>query len=132
MCSGRLQWLLEDEAGHVVRVGRTTREPPSWMMRQLKHRDRECRYPGCAARRFLQAHHIRHWEQGGATELANLILVCFFHHKLVHEYGWRIIRDRDGTVAWFRSNGKRTDQGRVRRSNDRWPDVTRCWCRLNG
>jgi hypothetical protein len=111
MCSGRLQWLLEDEAGDVVRVGRTTREPPRWMMRALKHRDRECQFSGCGARRYLQAHHIRHWEQGGPTELDNLILICFFHHKLVHEYGWRIMRERDGTVTWFRPNGKRYRPG---------------------
>jgi hypothetical protein len=111
MCSGRLQWLLENQAGEVLRVGRTTREPPRWMLRQLKHRDRECRFPGCGSRRYVQAHHIRHWEQGGPTELDNLILICFFHHKLVHEYGWRILRERDGTVTWFRSNGKRYRPG---------------------
>jgi hypothetical protein len=111
MCSGRLQWLLEDEAGDVLRVGRTRRDPPRWMMRQLKHRDRECQFSGCGARRYLQAHHIRHWEQGGPTELDNLILVCFFHHKLVHEYGWRILRERDGTVTWFRPNGRRYRPG---------------------
>jgi hypothetical protein len=111
MCSGRLQRLLEDEAGDVLRVGKLRRDPPHWMIRALKHRDRECRYPGCGARRFLQAHHIRHWEQGGLTEFENLIMVCFFHHKLVHEYGWRIMRERDGNVTWFRSNGKRYRPG---------------------
>jgi hypothetical protein len=110
-CSGRLAWLLEDEKGDVLRVGRTRRDPPRWMMRALKHRDRECRFPGCESRRYVQAHHIRYWEHGGPTELDNLILICFFHHKLVHEYGWRIMRDRDGTVTWFRSNGKRHRPG---------------------
>jgi hypothetical protein len=110
-CSGKLTWLLEDEIGDVLRVGRTRRDPPRWMMRALKHRDRECRFPGCGARRYVQAHHIRYWEQGGPTELDNLILICFFHHKLVHEYGWRILRDRDGTVPWFRPNGKRYRPG---------------------
>ncbi|MDP8956169.1 MAG: DUF222 domain-containing protein, partial [Actinomycetota bacterium] len=80
-CSGRLAWLLEDQKGDVLRVGRLRRGPPRWMMRALKHRDRECQFPGCGARRYLQAHHIRHWEQGGPTELGNLVLVCFFHHK---------------------------------------------------
>ncbi len=111
LCSGRLQWLLEDEAGDIVKVGRLHRDPPRWMMRALRHRDRECRFPGCGARRFVQAHHIRHWDQGGPTELGNLVLVCFFHHKLVHEYGWRILRERDGTVTWFRPNGKRYRPG---------------------
>ncbi|HEX2267599.1 MAG TPA: DUF222 domain-containing protein [Actinomycetota bacterium] len=109
-CSGKLAFLLEDEKGDVLRV-RRQRKPPRWMIRALKHRDRECRFPGCGARRYVQAHHIRHWEQGGPTELDNLVLVCFFHHKLVHEFGWGILRDRDGTVTWFRSNGKRYRPG---------------------
>ncbi len=110
-CSGRLAWLLEDDKGDVLRVGRLRRTPPRWMMRALKHRDRECRFQGCGARQYLQAHHIRHWEQGGSTELDNMVLVCFFHHKLVHECGWRILRERDGTVTWFRPNGKRYRPG---------------------
>ncbi len=111
MCSGRIQALLEDERGDILRVGRLRRDPSAWMMRQLKHRDRECRFPGCGSRQFTQAHHITSWEHGGLTELENLILVCFFHHKLVHEYGWRIMRERDGTVTWFRANGKRYRPG---------------------
>jgi hypothetical protein len=75
------------------------------MMRQLKHRDRECRFSGCGSRRYLQAHHIRHWDQGGPTELDNLILVCFFHHKLVHEHGWKVQRETDGTTSWFQPDG---------------------------
>jgi hypothetical protein len=110
-CSGKLTWLLEDEKGDVLRVGRLRRDPPRWMLRHLKHRDRECRFPGCGARRYLQAHHIRHWEHEGPTELDNLILICFFHHKLVHEYGWRILRERNGTVTWFRPSGKRYRPG---------------------
>jgi hypothetical protein len=111
MCSGRIQALLEDEAGDVLRVGRLSREPSTWMLRQLKHRDRECRHPGCGSRRFLHAHHIVWVEHGGKTELANLILLCSFHHKLVHEYGWRVERQRDGTVHWFRPSGIRYEPG---------------------
>ena len=75
------------------------------MMRQLRYRDKECRFPGCGARRFTQAHHVVWWEHGGPTDLDNLVLVCTFHHKLVHEYGWAVRRDPDGTVRWFRSDG---------------------------
>ncbi|HEY3208780.1 MAG TPA: DUF222 domain-containing protein, partial [Actinomycetota bacterium] len=46
-CNGRTQVVLEDRAGQVVRLGRVSREPPEWMMRQLKYRDRECTLPGC-------------------------------------------------------------------------------------
>ena len=59
-----------------------------------------------AARRFAQAHHIVWWRHGGATDLDNLVLVCFFHHRLVHEHGWKIERDPDGIVRWLRADGR--------------------------
>jgi hypothetical protein len=51
------------------------------------------------------------WRDGGKTTLENLTLVCSFHHRLVHEYGWRMARVRDGTVGWFRPNGIRMRAG---------------------
>ena len=105
LCNARLQAVLKDTDGDAVRVSRLSREPPAWMLRQLRYRDRECRFPGCGARRFTQAHHVVWWENGGLTDLDNLVLVCTFHHKLVHEYGWAVRRHRDGTVRWFRSDG---------------------------
>ena len=104
-CHGRVQVVIEDEHAQPVRLGRVTRQPPEWMVRQLRYRDSECRFPGCGARRFTQAHHIVWWELGGTTDLDNLILICSFHHKLVHEYRWRVVRASDGTVRWFRPDG---------------------------
>jgi Domain of unknown function (DUF222)/HNH endonuclease len=110
-CNARVQVLVENESELPVRVGRMTREPPAWMVRQLKYRDRECRFPGCGSRRFTQAHHIVWWEQGGPTDLENLVLVCTFHHRLVHEYGWQVRREEDGAVSWFRREGRRYRPG---------------------
>ena len=110
-CHGRLQVVVEDETGDPIHVGRTRRDPPAWMVRQLRYRDRECRFPGCGSRRFAQAHHIVWWERGGRTDLDNLILVCTFHHKLVHEYEWRVTRGADGMVRWFRPDGVRYRAG---------------------
>jgi hypothetical protein len=104
LCHARVQALLEDENTQPVRVGRLRRDPPGWMVRQLRYRDRECSFPGCGARRFTQAHHVVWWERGGTTDLENLILVCGHHHKLVHEFGWSVRRDADG-ARWFRPDG---------------------------
>jgi len=49
-----------------------------------------CQYPGCDAARELEAHHIVAFELGGPTELANLILLCHRHHKLLHDHHIRI------------------------------------------
>jgi Domain of unknown function (DUF222)/HNH endonuclease len=111
LCNCRVQALLEDQSGQPLRLGRMMREPPAWMMRQLRYRDRECQFPGCGARRFLQAHHLVWWENGGTTDLDNLTLTCLFHHRLVHEYGWAIQRDSDGAVGWFRPDGTRYRSG---------------------
>jgi hypothetical protein len=106
LCAGRVQSVVEDDSGNAVCVASVHREPPPWMMRQLRYRDRECRFPGCGARRFVIGHHIRWWADGGSTRLDNLMLVCGFHHKLVHEHGWTVKREPAGEFTWFRPNGK--------------------------
>jgi hypothetical protein len=110
LCNARIQAVLEHPDGSVVGLGRLAREPSAWMMRQLRHRDDGCRFPGCDARRFTQAHHVDWWSRGGRTDLDNLILICSFHHKLVHELGWSIER-RDDDLAWIRPNGVRYRAG---------------------
>jgi hypothetical protein len=111
LCDGRIQPVVEDAAGEPLGVGRTSREPPAWMMRQLRFRDYGCTFPGCGSRRFAQAHHIAWWRHGGRTDLDNLLLVCTFHHKLVHEHGWTVRRDPDGVAGWFFPNGRRYRAG---------------------
>jgi hypothetical protein len=103
LCEARVQTVIEDKEGQPIGLGRMAREPSAWMIRQLRYRDVECKFPGCGARRFTKAHHIRWWEHGGSTDLDNLLLVCTFHHKLVHEYEWSVVR-KDGSVLWFRPN----------------------------
>ena len=106
LCDARVQTVVEDEDGEPIRLGRLSREPSPAMMRQLRYRDGECRFPGCGSRRYTQAHHVVWWRNGGATDLDNLVLVCFFHHRLVHEHGWKIERGHDGDVRWFRPDGR--------------------------
>ncbi len=70
--------------GQVIGAGRTTRVINRRLRRALEHRHPTCAVPGCGATRGLHAHHIRHWEDGGPTELVNLVLVCPYHHRLHH------------------------------------------------
>ena len=104
-CDARVQTVIEDEAGQPLALGRISREPSAAMLRQLRYRDGECRFPGCGARQFTQAHHIVWWKRGGTTDMSNLVLICTFHHKLVHEHGWGLRRDPSGEVRWFRPDG---------------------------
>lgn len=75
-------WFERD--GQVIGSGRATRLINRRLRRALEHRHPTCAVPGCGATRGLHAHHIRHWEDGGPTELANLVLVCPYHHRLHH------------------------------------------------
>jgi hypothetical protein len=104
-CDARVQTVIEDEQGQPLALGRISREPTAAMARQLRYRDGECRFPGCGARQFTQAHHIVWWKRGGTTDLSNLLLICTFHHKLVHEHGWGLRRDPSGEVRWLRPDG---------------------------
>jgi hypothetical protein len=111
MCDARVQTVVEDADGTVIGQGRAAREPSPALMRQLRYRDDACRFPGCGHRRFTQAHHIRWWSRGGRTELENLVLICSFHHRLVHEHGWSIHRTERGEIRWVRPDGQRYRAG---------------------
>ena len=78
-------WFERD--GQVIGAGRSTRLINRRLRRALEHRHPTCAVPGCGATRGLHAHHIRHWEDGGPTELHNLVLVCPYHHRLHHRGG---------------------------------------------
>jgi len=75
-------WFHRD--GQPIGAGRTTRTISRRLRRALEHRHPTCAVPGCGATRGLHAHHIIHWEHGGATELNNLVLLCPYHHRLHH------------------------------------------------
>ena len=75
-------WFERD--GQVIGAGRSTRLINRRLRRALEHRHPSCAVPGCGATRGLHAHHIRHWEDGGPTELDNLVLVCPYHHRSHH------------------------------------------------
>ncbi len=106
--------MLHNDVGQAVGIGRASREPPRWLRRQLKYRDGRCTFPGCDFKMFLHPHHIKHWIKGGETNLDNLMLVCTFHHKLLHEYRWSVeLGDVPGTAKWFRPDGTPYDPARA-------------------
>ncbi len=96
-CDAGVVQAMRGSEGEVLDVGRRTRTIPPALRRALEIRDRGCRFPGCGLR-FTEAHHIVHWADGGETKLSNLVLLCRFHHRAVHEEGFtvRILRGRFG------------------------------------
>jgi hypothetical protein len=84
-CDSSLLRVLENQQGQSLDVGRKTRGIPPAIRRALNTRDGGCRFPGCTHQRYVDAHHIEHWADGGDTKLSNLVTLCRLHHRLVHE-----------------------------------------------
>ena len=58
------------------------------LARAAHARDKGCRFPGCSNARYIDMHHIKHWAKGGETRPSNLVSLCRFHHREVHEGGF--------------------------------------------
>jgi len=86
--------------GQELNIGRRTRSIPPAIRRALKLRDHGCAFPGCTHTRFVHAHHVEHWLHGGSTSLENLVMLCSFHHHMVHEGGWRVTAEADGVFCF--------------------------------
>jgi hypothetical protein len=103
-CDASRVVMRHDGEGNLLEIGARTRTIPPAMRRALHHRDRGCRFPGCGVR-FGQGHYIRHWAHGGPTTLSNLALLCRRHHRAVHEEGYQVDRESDGTLRFLRPDG---------------------------
>ena len=112
--AGVVHWL-ENSDGEPLSVGRKTRSISPAIRRALKRRDGGCRFPGCTCTRFVDAHHIRHWADGGVTSMDNLTLLCRHHHRLVHEGGFGVEMDVGGQVRFTKPDGQvMPDNGETR------------------
>jgi hypothetical protein len=104
-CDAETVTMVERD-GLPASVGRRRRTVPPRLRRLLEARDDgACRWPGCENRRYLDAHHRRHWARGGETSLENLVLLCSHHHRLVHEGGYTIEDDPAGGLRFRNRHG---------------------------
>jgi hypothetical protein len=107
-CDASVVALIESD-GEPLSVGRKTRSISAPLRRLLKARDKGCRFPGCCNARYLDAHHIQHWANGGETKPANLVSLCRFHHRAVHEGGFGVQILDDGALRFVRPDGRPVD-----------------------
>ena len=104
-CDAGLVVLRHAADGARLDVGRRTRTVPTALRRALQDRDHgQCQFPGCESR-HCDAHHVVHWADGGETRLSNLILACRFHHRALHEEGFRVVATGDGGFQFLRPDG---------------------------
>ena len=104
-CDASVVALIENDDGEPLNVGRKTRTISAPLRRALNARDKGCRFPGCANARYIDAHHVEHWANGGETKPSNLVSLCRFHHRAVHEGGYRIEKLDDGALRFVSPKG---------------------------
>ncbi len=96
-CDCALSRVVMRGGSEVLDYGRRTRVVPRRLRRLVRLRDEHCQYPGCReAAQWCDVHHLRHWLDGGETNLDNLTLLCRRHHVACHEGGWKLARGPDG------------------------------------
>jgi len=108
-CDSSVVALIENDDGEPLNVGRKTRTISAPLRRVLKARDKGCRFPGCSNTRYIDAHHVEHWANGGETKPSNLVSLCRFHHHAVHEGGIRIEILDDGAFRFVKPDGTAVD-----------------------
>jgi hypothetical protein len=113
-CDGSLVTVVEDERGRPLDAGRKQRTVSTALKRALYARDRGCTFPGCERRRYLDAHHVHHWADGGETSADNLTLLCTYHHRLLHEGGFKVEREGHETLRFLRADGRAIPRGGYR------------------
>ena len=106
-CDASVMRVVTSGRAEPLDVGRRTPVVPPSMRRAVIVRDRRCRFPGCdRPHTWCDAHHVVHWADGGPTALANLLLLCRRHHRMVHwgrfrlelSNGRPVFRRHDGSV----------------------------------
>ena len=98
-CDADLTEFIQDARGNLLNYERRRRIVPARLLRALKLRDHNrCRFPGCSHQRYVEAHHVRHWIDGGETRLENLVLLCGAHHRLLHHGAFHITIEEDDAV----------------------------------
>ncbi|MGB3675663.1 MAG: DUF222 domain-containing protein, partial [Candidatus Nanopelagicales bacterium] len=96
-CDCDIHRIVIDPNGLPIDVGRDERTFPAHLRRMLEVRDKGCVFTGCSKpAAWSEAHHIKHWAQGGRTSLENAALLCSKHHHEVHANGHTVFIGSDG------------------------------------
>ncbi|OZF04224.1 HNH endonuclease [Rhodococcus sp. 15-2388-1-1a] len=100
-CDCVLTAIVMDENGNPLNLARTARTITAKQRTALTARDHGCAFPGCGKpAAWTEGHHIWHWGDGGPTDMNNLVLLCGFHHRLIHHSDWEVFMGTDNH-PWF-------------------------------
>ena len=120
-CDAEVVLSVEGRDGSILEQGRARRDPTTAQRIEIDRRDKGCRFPGCTYNEFTEVHHIKHWAEGGGTDLANLLTLCGRHHSAVHELGWRMAGDANAEVRFTSPQGRLMTSG----PSPTWPRAMR-------
>ena len=94
VCGTGILPILFDTDGHVVNIGRSQRLHTPRQRAAIGARDGGCIIDGCdKPPSWTEVHHPEEWlRDDGETSVGNGVLLCRFHHRWVHNGGWKVIR----------------------------------------
>jgi hypothetical protein len=97
-CDALLLPAVLGTTGQILDLGRERRLFTGPLRRALILRDGGCAFPSCdRPARWCHGHHIIGWQDGGTTSLSNAVLLCHFHHRLIHQpHSWTVHIAADG------------------------------------
>ena len=107
-CDAKVLVSADGPDGRSLNLGRTRRDPSDAQRLEIRRRDKGCRFPGCTHTEFTDVHHVRHWVDGGPTDLDNLVELCDQHHRCVHEMGWKLSGDANVELTFQSPTGRRS------------------------
>ena len=102
-CNAAIIPVVLGGASEVLDLGRTSRLFSRAQRKALRIRDRRCRARGCTIpATWCEAHHLKPWAFGGATDLADGVLLCSVHHHRAHDSQFDLTRCPDGDLEFRR------------------------------
>ncbi len=122
-CGATIAVAIDDDVGHTMYEGRARRVPTGAQRREVRRRDRHCRFPGCTNVTFADVHHVVPWKHGGGTDLDNLTLLCRYHHGVVHRKGWSMTGNANEELTIVGPTGRVM----VSRPSPLWTRVAEGW-----
>jgi hypothetical protein len=105
-CDAKVLVSADGREGQSLNLGRSRRDPSDAQRVEIRRRDKGCRFPGCTHTEFTDVHHVRHWIDGGPTDLDNLVELCDQHHRCVHEMRWRVSGDANVELTFRSPTGR--------------------------
>ena len=108
LCDCNITRIVTAGASEVLDVGRKTRNIPVALNKAIRRRDRTCRMPGCHVQsQFTEVHHRIHWAKGGTTDPLNCFLLCYRHHRMIHnqKQPWTVQGNPNNLLTFTTPNG---------------------------